>query len=124
MDLIIPTIISRCRKIFLPGSCARCAQDIEGVRQFLSTKTTAAADRNELDSFLRTLLWTLRDALLYRLAPGQEGLINRENYEIISPLRLSIEDTIGAIEGILDIYEGINNINVKLACNLLKIQFS
>ena len=124
LEGILPTITSRCRKIFLPSE-EQAVQDldIEEVCGFLQGGEKEFRDRSKFGSFLWTLILLLRSDLLSKLDCRNNELPRSKACEII--LRHKNTSQIYQIlEDVLRIYQAYSNININLALNLLRIHLN
>jgi hypothetical protein len=122
-DLLLPTILSRCRKIYLPYREEGLDGEGEDVVDFLERGKIYIGDRKSLSAFLLRLAQVLRDYLAFEIHKQTNKLINKNNYAIILKLNYSREQAVSKLRGVLKIYTAVDNINVNLACNLLKLIF-
>ncbi|MFH1767812.1 MAG: hypothetical protein ABH858_01445 [Candidatus Omnitrophota bacterium] len=123
-DLILSTILSRCRKVYLPYNQQVDDSLDKEIIEFLKNGRLYINDREYLSSFLLRLIRLLRDCLVSDIYKKTNKLINENDYEIIRDLNLSGASAGNKLEGILKIYTAIENINVNLACNLLGLIFA
>ncbi|MFH1504556.1 MAG: hypothetical protein ABIH08_04110 [Candidatus Omnitrophota bacterium] len=123
LEGILPTIISRCRKIFLPFKEQGFEYAISSnrIHEFLGAKTIVFKDRKEFRSFLWAFIELLRGNLLCKTGYQNDCLPYGEEYEIIlKPFGIS---QIGVIlKDILRIYEAHNSINMNLALSLIRMR--
>ena len=121
IDSLLPTIVSRCSKIFLPFN-ENVSDDSQAllVRQFLSGQMPEFKERVEFSSFIWTLAVVLRDNLVSKVAKNN-CLLKDVHYEIIHrDFKLNTADCIDALRNIFEIYAASQTINEKLALNLIK----
>ncbi|MFA5271674.1 MAG: hypothetical protein WC412_04965 [Candidatus Omnitrophota bacterium] len=121
IDSLLPTIVSRCSKIFLPYS-ESISDDSQAllVKSFLSGQMPEFKGRIEFSSFIWTLAVLLRDRLLSQ-AGQNNRLLKEEHYEIIHrDFKLNSDDCIEALRDIFEIYAASATINEKLALNIIK----
>lgn len=128
LDGILPTINSRCRKIFLPFCEDEKLNLNLGAIELFFNERISFKERSEFASFLFTLAVILRDYLIYRLVGRKNLLLEKEHFvEIFKILKnadyVDIVELSGLLETILRIYSAYNSINEKLALNLLKTKF-
>jgi DNA polymerase III delta prime subunit len=123
-DLMLPTIISRCRKIYMQAKVESASLAKSELIDFLKAKNIYISDRQHLSVFLLQLISLMRDYLAFYIHRDRARLIDAGNYEIILSLKYTFKDAIEKLEAILKIYTAISNININLACNLLRIKFS
>jgi len=121
IDSLLPTIVSRCSKIFLPFS-EDVSDDSQAlmVKQFLSGQMPEFKERVLFSSFIWTLAVVLRDRLVSQIAQNNR-LLKEEHYEIIQrDFKLNSADCIEALRDIFEIYAASSTVNEKLALNLMK----
>jgi len=123
-DLILPTVASRCRKIYIPLKKQESFVSCEELLDFLGGKDVYISDRHHLSLFLLGLISIIRDYLAFNIYKSTNKLINKDNYEIISKLNYTFQDAKDKLEGILKIYTAVENVNLNLALNLLRLKFS
>lgn len=125
VDLIIPTILSRCKKIYLPFKEDKSEiTNNRDIVDFLFNKQLYITDRESLSKFIWGLIIVLREYIVYSLSGNTNYLIDENSYEIIKNLPFSAEKAQIILEEVLKIYSSIDNINVNLACNLLSLYCS
>jgi len=122
LDGLLPTIISRCRKIFLPSLEEEFDRSLESsVFSFLKGQDLRFTDRKQFSSFLWALIMFLREGLILK-----SGCINNqlpqsvEREIILSSYSLSEIDNI--LKDILKIYGVAKSINMNLALNLIRLK--
>ncbi|MDD5195612.1 MAG: hypothetical protein PHQ96_08085 [Candidatus Omnitrophica bacterium] len=125
---MLPTIISRCRKIFLPF-CEHLdiKADPSAISAFLEGSRSVFSDRKDFASFLFTLALIFRDYLVSETAPANNKLLKPLDYEIIlESLRSRKRYNIGQIQdilnGILEVYGVYTSINENLALNMIRMK--
>ena len=124
IDSLLPTIVSRCSKIFLPFS-EDVSDDSQAlmVKQFLSGQMPEFKERVLFSSFIWTLAVVLRDRLITQVGQNNR-LLKEEHYEIIQrDFKLNSVDCIEALRDIFEIYAASSTINEKLALNIIKERF-
>ncbi|MCK4912137.1 MAG: hypothetical protein KAS05_00260 [Candidatus Omnitrophica bacterium] len=122
LEGLLPTIISRCRKIFLPFKEKEVDRSLEdSVFSFLKGQDLRFADRKKFSSFLWALIMVFRDGLISKsgwinnqLPQGGEREIILNSYEI--------EEIDSILKDILKIYEVAKSINMNLALNLIRLK--
>jgi DNA polymerase-3 subunit delta' len=122
-DLIMPTILSRCKKIYLPYK-----QEVDDLLQqelldFINDGVFEATTRKQLKNFLSRLIGLMRDYLMSQYCSNSENLINKNNYEIILKLNYPPRLVQKKVEELLKIYNNAASINLNLASNLVKSLF-
>lgn len=118
---VLPTIISRCRKIFLP-----CANSIdisfepENIINFLNGGRAEFKDRRKFSDFLWTFILFLRSILLSKSGYQKTGV---EFYKHPGPWNAySVEQVLRILKNVLNIYQARSNININLALELMKVE--
>lgn len=122
LEGLLPTIISRCRKIFLPSEIQESDSSlIFLVSDFLRGKDVKFKDRKEFSSFLWTLIILLRNSLISktafsnnRLSQEGEGEMVLKSYSVVQ-----IDDI---LKNVLKIYSASNTVNMNLALNMIRIK--
>ena len=100
LDGLIPTISSRCRKIFLPfREQTEGLNGQELIPDFLAGRDIFFKDRKQFSSFI----WALISSLHSNLLAGKNKLSNLDDYAII-----------------LKIYSAHKSVNMNLALNLIR----
>ena len=119
---LLPTIVSRCRKIFLPlqDKEANIPKDSK-TTNFLQGKYIEFKDRKEFANFLWSFARLLHESLISKtsfknndLPQLSESEIILDNYDITK-----ISDILGDT---LKIYSVCKNININLGLNLIKMK--
>lgn len=123
LEGVLPTIISRCRQIFLPFSQGNDADlsAISVVLGFLKGEKVIFKDRRNFISFLWTLILILRDYLIV-LVSGKTNnrLLDNRECEIILQ-SYNLKQTSKILEETIKIYSVAGTINMNLGLNLIKI---
>ena len=123
IDMVLPTINSRCKKIYLPF---REKYEFDSQRRdiidFLMGKDIFIKDRGKFSSFLLGLIFLFRDYLVFLLTKDINMLIERDNYEIILRLNYTLNQAKNLEESFLRIYNSLENVNLNLASNLLRVK--
>lgn len=128
LDGLLPTIISRCRKIFLPYSEPLPARvPLNTVLEFLKGQKPEFKDRSAFKDFLWSLAAVLRDYLVLDFVPENNRLLKSNDCEII--LRFlrdarhykSIQ-ACDILNDIFKVYAAHNTINENLALNLIRMK--
>jgi hypothetical protein len=119
----MPTILSRCKKIYLPYK-----QEVDDLLQqelldFINDGVFEATTRKQLKNFLSRLIGLMRDYLMSQYCSNSENLINKNNYEIILKLNYPPRLVQKKVEELLKIYNNAASINLNLASNLVKSLF-
>jgi hypothetical protein len=122
---LLPTIVSRCRKIFLPaaGDAAAVAAP-ELLAAFIGGQKIKCRDRHEFSALVWTYCALLRDALFAKTSSRNIRLLKDPGYEIIerslgrrfdSPQKL-----MAALEQALIVYGARAAVNENLALSILR----
>jgi len=124
IDDVLPTIISRCRKIFLPF---QEHETESGVRveliDFLKGKDVKFKDRQRFSLFLWALIICLRQTLLWQFDRKNNQLSKTEACEII--LRHLGPNQIRALlEDVLRMYAAHKTVNMNLAVQLIRMKLA
>jgi hypothetical protein len=119
---LLPTIISRCRKIFLPFEVKdKDPEERESISDFLRGQEIRFKDRKAFTSFLWNFIVLLRAQLLFKVGYQNNQLPQNHECEII----LGRKD-LGQIQGLLretiKIYTASGNVNMNLALNLIRMR--
>ena len=122
-DLMLPTILSRCKKIYMPYREENKSFSSTDVLEFIRKKNIDIHGRKALSVFMTNLISVMRDYVNFRIYSSTENLINKNSYEIITTLDYSLSDSQRILDDLLRIYAAIDNVNVNLACNLLRLTF-
>jgi hypothetical protein len=121
LDKLLPTIISRCRRISLPViEENNKAYSFSKVQDFLSGNRPKFKDRQEFGDFLWLLALLLRDCLVSRLGVNIK-LLNNHDCEIILN-RYNWQKAEEILTELLTIYRAHNTVNENLALNLIKMK--
>lgn len=120
LEGLLPTIVSRCRKIFLPPILKK--SDIflgTSALGFLKGDNIRFSDRKKFSDFLWELITVLREQLLSVVNFGNNQLSQEREREII--LNLYSQDQIqSALKDALKIYGVHKSVNMNLALNLIR----
>ncbi len=122
LEGLLPTIVSRCRKIFLPS----VREEIDTgspltIADFLQGKEVGFKDRQAFSSFLWDLIVLLRNNIIAKIAPGNNQLSRPDTCEIIlGPY--SVNQLQGVLKDILRIYSAASTVNMNLALNLIRMK--
>ncbi|MFH1519657.1 MAG: hypothetical protein ABIE75_03695 [Candidatus Omnitrophota bacterium] len=124
LEGVLPTIISRCRKIFLPPKFSQVdSVSEESALRFLGGEDIRFSDRKKFPDFLWALVMVLRRGLLAKVDSRNNQLLgNRESEIILSSYSLDKIDSI--LKDILNIYGAYKSINMNLALNLIRLRLS
>ncbi len=125
IDGLLPTIISRCRKIFLPFNSIIDEKSLsnENVYTFMKGVQVDFKDRKKFGLFLNDFINILIKYVVNKIKKQNNHLIEANGCEIILKRYNigQIQDIIGCI---LKIYSAYNSINIKLGLNLIKMRFT
>ncbi len=121
LEGILPTIVSRCRKIFLPFEDKKLKLDnLDQVYSFLKGQDLRFRDRGNFSSFLWTLIVVLRNRLVERGQANKHLPESRECEIILNSY--SNGQIYNILKGILKIYGASRTINMNLALNLIRLK--
>jgi len=122
IDDVLPTIISRCRKIFLPfqEETAEAFQHGE-LADFLKGQDLKFKDRQQFSSFLWTLITFLHQSLLFRVVGQNNQLPKPDACEIILR-RLGPNQIQVLLAEALEIYASHKTVNMNLALQLIRLK--
>ncbi|MFA5007972.1 MAG: hypothetical protein WC546_02005 [Candidatus Omnitrophota bacterium] len=122
IDSLIPTIISRCNKVFFPFKEDKTEDfSLPQVLGFLKGERPYFKDRKDFLSFIWSLNLVIRDVFLVSLGRNNQ-LLGRSDCEIILK-NIKIKNTgnyCQVIRDILEIYSNGATINENLALNLIR----
>lgn len=125
LEGLLPTIISRCRKVFLPFAEEEIEKSsIKYIFDFLKGEKLEFKDRSNFKAFLWTLIVILRDHMVSAVT-HENRLLKAKDCEIILPLlqgrkAYTIEQQGDILKDILKVYSAYNTINENLALNLIR----
>lgn len=120
LESLLPTIISRCRRIFLPQAEAGLDfSSTEQISDFLKGVNIKFKDRRAFSSFLWELAVFFRGRLLDAFGGGNKQLPKNRECEIISH-DYSIEQIKRVLEVIFKVYSVYKSVNENLALNLIR----
>ncbi|MCM8819399.1 MAG: hypothetical protein NC925_01215 [Candidatus Omnitrophica bacterium] len=128
LEGILPTIISRCRKIFLPYSESQPLDfNSSWIPLFFDGKLNFK-ERSQFSSFLWLLAIIFRNSLIFKLTNSESLLFKNKDFRQILGIfnrakNININELCDILNTILKIYSVSNNVNEKLALNLLKVKF-
>ncbi len=123
LEGILPTTISRCRKIFLPSvSKEPDTESFKHAKSFLKGGDLIFKDRQKFSQFLKALIILIHEDILKKANYKNNQLLLNCTCEIIAqPYDISKMQDI--LKDILKIYAAAKNINMNLALNLIKMRF-
>lgn len=120
LEGLLPTIISRCRKIFLPSASKESDSSAEGCAfKFLGGEDIRFIDRKKFSAFLWALIMVLREQLLSGINFENNQLSQGQGCEIILS-RYSQGQIHSILKDILKIYGAYKSVNMNLALNLIR----
>lgn len=123
LEGLLPTIVSRCRKIFLTSENLQTStKSLEQIAEFFKGTRIEFKDRTQFSLFLWTLIVLVRDELLSKTATANNKLLTQNDCAIMLPPR-SPEKLEKILEDMLKIYSAYSNINENLALNLVRMSF-
>ncbi len=122
-DLMLPTILSRCRKIYLPHRERKPGVLSRKAVEFITNGNLEIKGRQLLSSFIPQLVFIMRDYISFKIYGNAKNFINRESQNLVSSLPYSYNRSVKILEEILTVYSAVSDVNVNLACNLLKLTF-
>lgn len=123
LEGMLPTIVSRCRKIFLPLKQEAGDQQKDKIftliSDFCAGINVKFANRAEFASFLWTLAMIFRDSLISKTGGANNRLIKNRECEIIAkPYPIGQIRLI--LEAILKVYGAYNSANQNLSLNMIR----
>ena len=122
LEGLLPTTISRCRKIFLPSIQQEPdAGSIGLASSFLKGEDLIFNDRKKFSKFLEALIILVHEGILKKANYKNNQLLKESRYEIISE-PCGILQMQGILEDILKIYTAAKTINMNLALNLIRMR--
>ena len=124
LEGLLPTIISRCRKIFLPFNEITEEESFlnDEVYTFLKGGQVDFKDRKKFGLFLNNFSDILLKYVVSKVKNQNNDLIETKGYEIFLK-RFTIEKIQDMIDCVLKIYSTYNSVNIKLALNLIRMKF-
>ncbi len=118
---LLPTIVSRCKKIFLPtpdSTEALCPAPT--IAMFLHGERIKFTGRRQFLGFLTTVSFVLRDYLA-QAHRANNRLLAGPDYEIILP-RLNTAKALAALAKTLELQAVYNSVNENLALNMIRME--
>ncbi|MCF7872743.1 MAG: hypothetical protein K9L80_00845 [Candidatus Omnitrophica bacterium] len=116
LEDILPTIISRCRKIYLPYSKTKLAKSKEEIKNILRSGYSGPSKRKDFSLFLESLIILLHNQL-------KNNVGYNSNYQADSlTLDLNFKEAVIALEDLFKVYDAAGTVNVNLALNLIKMR--
>jgi len=124
IDGLLPTIISRCRKIFLPSQDKNIDTGLRrDVSDFLRGENVGFSDRKQFISFLWTFILLLHGNVLSRISYQNNRLPKSSECEIILR-QYSYSQIQAVLDGTLAVYGARNSVNINLALNLIRMKLN
>ncbi len=122
LDNFLPTIISRCRVIYLPfkGESIYDEHNFSFFKRMLTSSDFSFENREKAKIFFLYLITFLRDSMIFYITKEKKYLLNADNYEIISNLRIPFKDLVYKLEVALKLFDDLDNINLNLAKEILR----
>jgi hypothetical protein len=120
---VLPTIVSRCRKIFLPFKEKEANDEkLSAIVDLFKGKDIIFKDRKDFSSFLWELMLVLQEDIISKVVSFRNNRLpqNKEYEIILAPY--NAEQIYNILKGVLEIYEVYNNINMNLALNLIRLK--
>jgi hypothetical protein len=118
---LLPTIVSRCRKIFLPSRPETFDDSLFSLAaDFLRGEEVGFSDRKQFASFLRTLIVLLRASLVSKFSPGNNQLPASKEYEIIVG-RKDAGQLSDILKRVLMVYSAHSSVNMNLGLNVIRL---
>jgi hypothetical protein len=119
VDELIPTIVSRCRRLFLQDTTRLSDGGINPVLEgFRAGSRKEFKDRAEFTGFLDSLIAGAADNLIGRFSGRNNQLSGRRYYEIISS-KMTNQDALCVLDDLIRIRAVAGIVNEKLAVNLI-----
>jgi hypothetical protein len=116
LEDILPTIISRCRKIYLPYSKVKLAKSKGEIKSILRSGYFGQGKRKDFSLFLESLI-----ILLHNQLKNDVGYNNNQEADNLT-LDLNFKEAIAALEDLFKVYGAAGNVNINLALNLIKMR--
>jgi len=121
IDGLIPTIVSRCNKVFLPPREETKDFQFMQVLSFLKGERPYFKERKDFLSFIWNLNLAMRDVFLFSLGRNNQLLEISDCEIILENIKIkTIDDYCKTMKDILEIYSNGATINENLALNLIK----
>ncbi len=122
LDGILPTIISRCRKIFLAFEHqGPDADNFKLASSFLEGEDVIFKNRQKFSEFLKALIMLLHNNILARANYRNNQLSETGEYEIILR-RCGLGQMQAILEDALEVYGAYKTVNMNLALNLIRMK--
>ncbi len=122
LEGLLPTINSRCRKIFLPRDEKEAKLlDFDLVSAFLKGRDLEFKDRKQFKAFVWNFILLLRVQLLLKTGFKNKQLPHSFEHEIIFGSKRSDQIEL-ILDELLKIYQASNSVNINLALNLIKMR--
>ena len=121
LDGMLPTISSRCRKIFVPTSQESLdLASAQVIKSFLAGEKIKFLNRKHFLQFLTTFSLLLRDKIVLNLTANNR-LLGASDYEIILP-SWDVEKLSRILEKTISMQSIYNSVNENLALNLIRME--
>lgn len=122
LEGVLPTIVSRCRKIFLPAKFSQISESsYDLAQQFLDGEDIIFKDRKEFSLFLQALVVLLRDGLLTKANYPSNQLTSIDKGQMLAR-NYTLEQMQSILKNTLKVYGVYKNVNMNLALNLIKMR--
>jgi hypothetical protein len=114
LEDVLPTIISRCRKIYLPYLENKAIKSEDDIEATLRSGYFGSQKRKNFALFLEGLIILLHKRLKNKISyPGQSGSGFLPG--------LNFKETVTTLEQLFKIYQASGTVNINLAINLIKM---
>jgi len=121
LDTILPTILSRCCKLYFPLKEQYKFKKQALLSDFFSQKQLSFKERPKAADFFMDLIVYLRDSLVDQLTQDKNKLLEPASCEIISHPGPDCADLQYRLERALELYNNLDTINLNLAANLMRV---
>lgn len=116
LEDVLPTIISRCRKIYLPYSEHKTTKSVKDLENILESSYFGPKKRKDFSLFLESLIILLHKRLKNNLSHE----VDQDLVRLFS--NIDFDETIVILEDVFKIYKACDTININLALNLIKMR--
>ncbi|MCD6228790.1 MAG: hypothetical protein DRP68_05455 [Candidatus Omnitrophota bacterium] len=122
-DMIFPTILSRCKKIYFPTiNEFPHLYSKEVLRDFLiEGRLPVFKSREEAKKFFSDVIVFLRDYVIFGIIKNKNLLISSISYEIIPHFKRNLNKVLEILERAITLLNELDNLNINLAVNLLNL---